>query len=256
MVYRYFDKGFFSLHSDAFSESSANNNEEAVYAGAVIHPLRKLKISAYADFYRFPWLKYGLGAPSSGSDYLVQAEYSIDRKVEMYGRLKYELYPVDEPGDTLIIREIIHQQRAGYRYHISYRLTERLSMQNRLEYVYVKSEGQDVSRGYLIYQDIEYRFRSLPAGIELRLAWFNTNDYNSRIYAYEQDLSSGYSFSPLYNRGYRTYLMLRYDIAPDLLLRFRVARTGFSGEDTVGSGYDAIEGNARTEVKLQLTARL
>ena len=256
IIYRNYSQGFFSLHSDAFSEGSSNSNEEGLYAGTVIHPFRKVKISAYADFYRFPWLRYGLGAPSSGSDYLIQADYPVNRELSMYARFKHELYPEEESADTLIIRDIIHRHRSGLRYHINYRLTNRFSLQNRFELVLAKSEGSETSRGFLIYQDTEYRFRVIPAVLEFRFAWFNTSDYESRIYAYEQDLASGYSFSPLYKTGFRTYLMLRYDITSKLLFRFRIARTNVFHEDTLGSGYDEIDGNARSEIKMQLTVRL
>jgi hypothetical protein len=256
LVYRNYSKAFFSLHSDAFSEGSSNTNEEAVYTGLVIHPFRKMKISAYADFYRFPWLQYGLGTPSSGSDYLLQADYSVSRKLEMYFRVRYELDPEDESGDTLIIRDLFHWHRTGFRYHVSYRLTDRLSLQNRLEMIQVRAEEDETSRGFLIYQDAEYRFKSIPLVLDFRFAWFNTDNYTSRIYAYELDLTSGFSFSPLYNKGYRTYLMLRYDITSKLLFRFRIARTCFFHENSMGSGYDEIKGNCRSEIKMQLIVRL
>lgn len=255
LLYRNYGKGYFSLHSDAFSEGSENSNEEAVYAGLVIHPVRKLKISAYADFYRFPWLRYGLGAPSSGSDYLLQADFTASKKLDMYCRIKFELDPEDESGDTLFIRDVIHLRRTGLRYHVSYRLTSRLLLQNRIEMTRVNPEKGRISRGFLIYQDAEYRFQGIPIVVDFRFAWFSTGDYSSRIYAYEQDLTSGFSFSPLYDQGFRTYLMLRYDVTPQLSFRVRLASTSFTTGNTVGSGYDEISGNTRSEIKLQMIAR-
>ncbi len=256
MIYRNYSKAFFSLHSDAFSEGSSNSNEEAVYAGMVIHPVRKLKISAYADFYRFPWLRYGLSAPSSGSDYLLQVDYAAGKKLDMFCRIKFERDPEDEAGDTMIIKDIIHMRRMGLRYHVSYRLTSRLMLQSRIEMTQVNPEESKISRGLLIYQDAEYRFDAIPVVVDFRFVWFNTDDYSSRIYAYEQDLTSGFSFSPLYNEGFRTYLMLRYDVTQQLSFRFRLASTSFTHEHTMGSGYDEISGNTRSEIKLQMIARL
>lgn len=256
MVYRNYSKAFFSLHSDAFSEGSVNSNEEAVYTGLVIHPVRKLKISAYADFYRFPWLRYGLSAPSSGSDYLLQVDYAVSKKVDMYCRIKFERDPEDEAGDTMIIKDIIHLRRMGLRYHVSYRLTSRLLLQSRVEMTRVNPEESKISRGFLIYQDAEYRFEAVPFVVDFRFAWFNTGDYSSRIYAYEQDLTSGFSFSPLYEQGFRTYLMLRYDVTPQLSFHVRLASTRFTHENTMGSGYDEISGNTKSEIKFQVIARL
>jgi hypothetical protein len=255
-LYRNYGAGYYSQHSDAFSEGSSNTNEEAVYAGMVIHPLRKLKISAYADFYRFPWLKFNTDAPSSGSDYLLQTDYSPNDAVALYLRLRYERDPKNVVNDTVIIPDVVPVRRTGIRLHVLYRLSERLLMQNRLEAVMVKQAGVDARQGFLLYQDAEYRFMKLPLTFDFRLAWFDTDDYDARIYAYEQDLTSGFSFPPLFKSGFRSYLMVRYDITKALSFRFRMSQTHFLREKTIGSGYDEIAGNTRSEIKLQLTLRL
>jgi hypothetical protein len=102
---------------------------------------------------------------------------------------------------------------------------------------------------------VEYRVKKVPVVIDFRLAWFNTGGYNSRIYAYEQDMTSGFSFSPLYDEGYRTYFMVRYDITQQVSCRLRLSQTNFFNSTTIGSGFDRIDVNTRTEIKLQLTGR-
>jgi hypothetical protein len=256
LMYRNYGSGYFSLHSDAFSEGSSDLNEEALYAGLEIHPVRKLKIAAYADFYTFPWLRYRMSAPASGTDYLLQADYFPGKKVEMYARIKYEQDPEDELPAGQLLPRVSHRNHTGIRYHISYLLTERLSLQNRLELVKVEPATGKSSWGLLVYQDAGYRARNIPLNLDFRLAWFHTDDYVSRIYAYEQDLSTGFTISPLYNKGFRSYLMIRYALTPSLTFRLRLAHTRFFQQASLGSGYDEIDGNTRTEIKIQLTARL
>jgi hypothetical protein len=111
------------------------------------------------------------------------------------------------------------------------------------------------SWGFLVYQDAGFRVQRIPLNLDFRFAWFHTDDYSSRIYAYEQDLSTGFTFSPLYNKGFRTYLMMRYALTPSLTFRLRLAHTHFFQQATLGSGYDEIDGNTRSEIKMQLTAR-
>lgn len=256
LVYRNYSRGYFSLHANAFSEGSAGINEEAVYAGLVFHPVRKLKVSAYADFYHFPWLRYGLSAPSSGSDYLLQADYAVRKNLDLYCRIKYELDPEDLTADSMMIPIFNPVRRLGIRYHVGFHPVSPLFLQSRLELVQVKPLSGESSRGLLIYQDVEYRLVKLPLILDFRIAWFNTRDYSARVYAYEQDLTAGYSFSPLYGQGYRTYLMFRYEVTPRLSCRLRLSQTGYFHQDTIGSGYDEIYSNTRSEIKVQLTARL
>jgi len=101
---------------------------------------------------------------------------------------------------------------------------------------------------------VEYHPLKIPVSFAFRIAWFNTGSYNSRIYAYEQDLSSGFSFAPLYMSGYRTYLMIRYDINRYLSLRFRISQINYAGKESISTGLDELQGSARTELKLQLAA--
>jgi hypothetical protein len=255
LLYRNFQPEYFSLHAAAFSEGSSNNNEEAFYAGTIIHPFPHWQISAYADLYRFPWLRYRVNAPSSGSDYLFQVDFVAGKKTNMFFRMHYEENPENEDAASLIMPRVISIKRTGLRYHVSWQLSSKFKFQNRIEAIWVKSDQTESDRGIMAYQDIECHPFSVPVSLAFRLAWFNTDSYDSRIYAYEQDLSSGFSFAPLYMSGYRTYFLIRYDIGRNLSCRLRVSQINYVGKESVSSGLDKLEGSTRSEVKLQLTAR-
>ena len=255
LLYRNFQTGYFSMHSAAFSEGSDNSNEEAMYAGTVIHPFRNWQVSAYADFYRFPWLRYRVNSPSAGSDYLMQVDYSAGRKAKMFVRLRFENNPENEAGTSQPIPVVYSLKRTGLRYHISLSVTEQLALQNRIELIRVRSVHNENDNGIMVYQDIEYHPARVPLTLNFRFAWFDTDSYESRIYAYEQDMTSGFSFSPLYSQGYRTYFLLRYDIGKFLSCRLRFSQSNYLDKDSVGSGWDKVNASTRSEIKLMLTAR-
>jgi hypothetical protein len=221
----------------------------------VIHPVAKLKISGYADFYRFPWLKFGLSAPASGSDYVLQIDFSPGKQTNMYFRIKYETDPVDEIADSQVLPEISEQQHTGIRYHISYRANRKISMQNRFEVISIQPDSANASQGILLYQDVRYKSEKLPLVVNFRLAYFNTSDYASRIYAYEQDLSTAFSFSPMYEKGFRSYLMARLDFTNELSFWIRLAHTYLLNKQAISSGLDKINSPSRTDLKLQFAWR-
>jgi hypothetical protein len=74
-VYRNYSKNFYSAYSNAFGESSTNNNERGLYSGIIIRPAKSWELDAYADLFKRPWLAYQVDAPSIGTDYLVQLNY-------------------------------------------------------------------------------------------------------------------------------------------------------------------------------------
>ena len=54
-----------TLYTNAFTENTYPTNEKGFYAG-IINTGRDnpWRIDAYADFYKFPWLRYRVDAPS------------------------------------------------------------------------------------------------------------------------------------------------------------------------------------------------
>lgn len=248
LLYRYFAAGYFSMNSSAFSESSKNTNEEGLYAGMVFHPAARLTVSAYADFFSFPWLKHELSRPASGTDFLVQADYKAGKNTDMHLRLKYKSDPEDIVNDSSAIPDVIESELSGIRYHIRYKLTKQLTMQNRIEVT-----QSDESHGLMLYHDASYALVKVPIEFDFRLAWFNTSDYDSRIYAYEQDITSGFSFSPLYDVGFRGYIMTVFRITPSIKATLRYSSTYYLNKSTIGSGYDKINGHSRNDLKFRIS---
>ena len=89
-----------------------------------------------------------------------------------------------------------------------------------------------------------------------RLAWFNTASYNSRIYAYENDLLYAFSIPSFFEEGFRTYINLKYKISKHVEFWMKIAGTAFKDVESVGSGYNEIPGNKKNEVKFQLRLKI
>ncbi len=67
-LYRNISKGYQSLYTNAFTESTLPNNEKGFFSGITVRPHSAWRIDAYADIYRFPWLRFRVNAPSEGKD--------------------------------------------------------------------------------------------------------------------------------------------------------------------------------------------
>ena len=68
LLHRYYDKKYQAFFGNAFGQHSSVQNEQGFYTGMQWTPFARFKLSAYADLFRFPWLKYGVDAPSSGQE--------------------------------------------------------------------------------------------------------------------------------------------------------------------------------------------
>ena len=63
-----------------------------------------------------------------------------------------------------------------------------------------------------------------------------------------------YSFSipAFYDKGFRYYLNINYDINKKIALWARWAQTIYKNRESVGSGLDEISENQKSEMKIQL----
>ncbi|MBN2481256.1 MAG: helix-hairpin-helix domain-containing protein [Bacteroidales bacterium] len=256
VLYRHFPASFYSLYSAAFAEGSGNSNESGFYLGTVIHPAPYWTVSAYSDLYRFPWLRYQVSAPSSGSDYMATIGYIPDKNMEMLLRFKLERKQVSSGLEDQNVDDLVWSVYKGLRYYFSYRYNDLLQLRSRIEYVSVNKEEEDPDRGFMFYQDVVCHFRKIPAILNFRYAWFDTDNYRSRIYMYEQQTLSSFTSTALYDEGYRTYIMMRYNFTGGLSCWIRLARTCYAEKTTIGSGYDLIRSNSRHEIKFQVLIRI
>ena len=95
-------------------------------------------------------------------------------------------------------------------------------------------------------------FSSFPVSFNLRLAYFDVQDYGARIYAYENDVLYQFSVPAFNNRGFRTYLNIRYRIIKGIDFWLKASNTHYTNISEISSGPNAVIGNNLTEVKMQL----
>ncbi len=107
-------------------------------------------------------------------------------------------------------------------------------------------------KGVLAYQEIKYTFKRVPLKLSARIALFDTKDYDSRIYAYEQDVLYGFSTPAFYDRGTRFYFLATYKPLRWLSFWIKYAHTFMDNRFSFGSGNDLIEGRYKPEIKVQV----
>jgi hypothetical protein len=252
-MYRNISKGYQSLYTNAFTESTFPTNEKGFYTGIAIRPNIYWRIDAYADFYKFPWLRFRVDAPSTtGSDYLIQATYQPNKQLNLYVRYRSESKYINFNPDVLTLSPVVPKPRQNFRTQISYKVTPAITLRERVELLWFDKRGPSASNGFLMFSDFIFKPMMKKYSGNIRLQYFETDDYNSRLYAYENDILYSFSIPVFYEKGFRYYININYDISKKIALWFRFAQTIMPERTTVGSGLDEISGNKRSEMKLQL----
>ncbi len=252
LLYRNISKSYQSLYTYAFTENTYPTNEKGFYAGISIRPNNAWRIDAYADFYKFPWLRYRVDAPSTGSDYLIQLNYKPNKQLEIYTRYHAESKAINVNAGQLTTSPVVQQPKKNWRTQISYKINPAITIRNRTEIVWFDKKGPAAEQGFLTYVDFLYKpmLKTFSGGI--RLQYFETNGYNSRLYAYENDVLYSFSIPVFYDKGLRYYINVNYDVNKKIALWLKWAQTLYKDKTLIGSGLDEIKGATKSEIKLQV----
>ncbi len=252
LTYRNYERNYQANYSSAFGENSTNCNEKGFYIGTTIYPYAKWRISGYYDLFTFPWLKSGVYAPSKGSDYLVEIGYSPNRQINTYIRYRQKIKQENMPSTIpTVIDGIENTNTTKIRFHISYKVSRTISLQNRLDWItYQKYPSNE--KGFVIYQDLSYKPIKLPLTFSARYCIFDTDGYDSRLYEYENDVLYAFSIPALYDKGTRFYFNIKYSLNNKIDLWFRYGQTYYSNLNTISSGLTQIDGKTKSEVKVQI----
>ncbi|MGB1017842.1 MAG: ComEA family DNA-binding protein [Chitinophagales bacterium] len=139
-----------------------------------------------------------------------------------------------------------------FRLNVRYKVTKTWSFQSRVDATIFNDEINGVKYGFMAFQDVAFKPLSFPVSFNLRLAYFDVQDYGARIYTYENDVLYQFSIPAFNNRGFRTYLNVRYRIIKGIDFWLKISNTHYTNINEISSGSNAALGNNLTELKAQL----
>lgn len=170
-------------------------------------------------------------------------------------RYKFELKKKNQSDNDGAFDYLVNEQRQAVRFNAKYKVTEAITLANRIEWAYYKIGNSKAENGFVIYQDVNFKLLSFPLSFNARLAIFKTNSYNSRIYAYENDVLYSFSIPSYYGNGMRYYITLRYTATRNFDFWVRFSQTQMFDAKTIGTGQDMIDTNHKSEIKVQMRLR-
>jgi hypothetical protein len=252
LAWRHYDKSYHNLFTNGFGESTGTNNESGFYAGISTGLSARWNMTAYADLFKFQWLRYQTDAPSYGQDYFLQLDHRISRKAGLYFRYRYKSKMTNDKSSWQRIDPVTPYNKQTFRFHINYAVSPSFQFKNRAEWILYNQTNQPQSHGFIIYHDVLFRPVSKPYELTFRYALFDSDSYDSRLYAYENDVLNAFSIPAFSGKGTRMYLLFRLKAHKSLDIWIRLAQTWYADRNAIGSGLSLIEGNRKTDAKIQL----
>lgn len=253
VVGRHYPPNFPNFHGNAFGESSGAQNETGVYTGLQLRIAPNWRVRAYLDQYQFPWLRFSVGQPSSGWEARTVVEYEPRPWLTTYLQLRAS---TDENGAEVRNAGLRHleglatEQRRSVRLHAEYGYSRAFTLRTRLETAQHRGDS-GTSNGFFLSQGLHYEpIDSFE--LDARIALFDTDGYEARIYAYERDLLYSFSVPVFFDRGRRSYVLAEYAPTAAVTIEAKYGVTRYDNRSTIGSGLNQIDGSKRRDVGFQV----
>ncbi|MCX6163772.1 MAG: hypothetical protein NTU73_02735 [Ignavibacteriae bacterium] len=255
-LYRNYPEDFSPVHSFGFGEKNGNTqNESGFYSGISLSPVKGLEINAYFDQFKFPYRSYSDPTAIVGNDFLTNIIWEANKNLVINFRYKNENKEEsrtvqDEFGRD--VNKIDNRNQMNFRIGFDYDISNRFRVRSRYDYVFVKYNffGGN-NKGSLFYTDL--RFVPLTGlTFSTRFIFFDTEDYDSRIYEYEDDIRGVMSNIGLYGKGRRWYAMVKYKPYSFVEFYGKYAETYLDGAKSIGTGNDLIQGDINNKLNLGL----
>lgn len=242
-IQRFYSYKYYSLYSQSFNDGGAVQNESGIYLGINWQPWRKLTMMAYTDYAYFPWARYRTSMSSTSWDTMLSGTLLLRKPWNINFRYRYRVRQINNSSKTALINQT--EQHAKLAVNSSFK-----TWNNTLEGNFSYSKDNHKSFGWMIAErsSVDIHFLRLYAGI----SYFHTQDFNSRVYAYEQGPLYTLSFPSFYGEGIHYMLMTKANINSHLMVLAKVGTTNYFDRNHISSSYQQINQSAITDLDIQV----
>jgi hypothetical protein len=225
---RNYSNNFNNLYGSPFSEKNYNNyGEWGIYYGIKWKTEYGLT-NLYYD--QFKNSASDLNFPTTGDELLFNYQHKLLKELTI--KIRYRRKSEDIKGNENNLKTYIRKNRENYRFETEYQVDKNLKIKGRLEYVMVKTGTGNNEEGFLFFNEVQYSpFRFI--NISSRISFYETDSFNSTIYAYESDSPTLLNALPLFGRGMRWYGMVKVKVNGNSTVSFKYGESFEPGLDVV-----------------------
>ncbi|NMC38656.1 MAG: helix-hairpin-helix domain-containing protein [Bacteroidales bacterium] len=224
LLFRNYEPGFMAFHGRGPFSTTSGDNIKGLYANLTFEAAKYFFMSAGCDLRNYPWLRYRCSVPSSSFGSEIRLKYIPAGSWSAEAVFGFRKSITDVSGSLGIEKQKESEARL-LKGSLKYSPGGNFTLTSRIGYNII---GSPQSRGMFIMQDINWRFTKIPVSVWMRYCIFSTDDWESRLYTYENDLLHSYSIPALSDEGKRTYAMVAWKFSGHGDMRVKYAMTEFN----------------------------
>lgn len=249
LMIRYYGKNYSSSFANAYSMKE-NSGETGFLWAFNWNINEKFKWYNSADICFFLEEKYLISKPSVGYKINTLFSYNVAENHLLNIKYSFDSKEKDDVDSKEHIRPTLPYFKHSVYVIYNGNFINGAVFKSGVMYNYYKYANEKGSSGYLLYQDLGWKWEKI--NFILRLAFFNASEYENRLYSYENDVLYAFSSNQYNGKGIRFFFNFNYKIFKNLQLCFKVSNTFFVDRNVIGSGNEEILGSNKTDFHLLL----
>ncbi len=253
LLHRYYSHDYWGMYSNSFSEGGAVQNENGWYLGAELSPIKYFNLFASLDLFSFPWMKYRISRPSQGIDTQWRLTYHPRLPLNIEVHYRFKKRDRDASGTQGATTLITQQHRL--RLKANYLLNQLFQFRTTVDYNQFTEVGAKTSHGFRMTQSLAINMKRIPLHLYFQMSYFNTGDYDSRVYITERQMLYAFYTPSFYGHGGRWMAYARCDFNKQWMAMIKMAQTIYFDRAMIGSGHDLISSYQKADVQMLLCVK-
>ena len=249
-LHRFYSYRFYSLMGNSYAAGGKTQNESGLYIGLSWRPVYGLALSGYSDMAFFPWARYRADQASHYWDNLLDARWESGQW-RLSARMRWKRQQQNGKAEG--------EGKDGLVWHDERRLRLAAEFQPRNAMARLQldgaraSTGGNSSKGWMA--TAQGGWRCGRVALWGSVAYFHTDDYQSRLYSYERGLLYTMSIPMSYGEGVRYALVASGTMGKHLAVNVKVSTVDYFDRNHISSGMQQIDASAMTDVEVQLRVK-
>lgn len=249
-IFRHYSHRYNAVLANSFGENGEVRNETGLFAGWNAELPLGINLETYFDIFRFPWLRYQVSDASYGYEGMIQATYPCSKDVELSLKFttKSKQKDFDYENGSMLKMNSSYKIRMQGRWQIN----KSFSSKTGFYMSFIKNWKEKTDKGLMVSENIRWQHPRNRSKIELFLAYFKTDSYFSRLYAYESGLLYAYNMQSYAYHGIRTSLVGSVNIMRKLKINAKIGATIYFNRKTISSSTEQISQNHKEDIQIQM----
>ena len=259
LILRSYAKDYVAINANTFSENSSPQNESGLYLGWQTRFSYQWTAEAFVDLLYFPWIKYQVSGSSYGVDAMAQITRSGQHStLTLRYRIKSKQRDISyEDADEETVTQLMFNTVQSLRLQHTLQPSKHITLKTTLAAASAYRPDTGNSLGWAVGEQVRWQHtigqgrRARRISLTGGVTYFHTDDYSSRLYAYEPGLRYTFGMRAFYYHGVRLVALATLPILPRLDLTAKLGCTKYFDRNTIGSGLDQILSSHREDLQLQ-----